>query len=136
MLRSYQFHFVKNGTGTINQVILNSKDASQSKIDLKKSNFNFDSCHFAITIIDSVTLFYLWRPLIVILYIFRLLIRHIVKFCKAILTFPADIPCSPARSPVGFAVAMSGKTLEKAIELVKKATEEDEKKNYAEALKL
>ena len=53
------------------------------------------------------------------------------------MTFPADIPlfsCPVSRR--GFAVAMSGKTLEKAIELVKKATEEDEKKNYAEALKL
>ena len=42
-----------------------------------------------------MTLFYLWRPLIIIL-----LIRHIVKFCKAILTFPAAIPlfsCSFSR---------------------------------------
>ena len=31
---------------------------------------------------------------------------------------------------------MSGNTLQKAIELVTKATEEDQKKNYAEALKL
>ena len=38
---------------------------------------------------------------------------------------------SPAGSP-----AMSGNTLAKAIELVTKATEEDQKKNYAEALKL
>ena len=32
--------------------------------------------------------------------------------------------------------AMSGNTLAKAIELVTKATEEDQKKNYGEALKL
>ena len=32
--------------------------------------------------------------------------------------------------------AMSGNTLQKAIELVTKATEEDQKKNYGEALKL
>ena len=31
---------------------------------------------------------------------------------------------------------MSGNTLAKAIELVTKATEEDQKKNYGEALKL